>query len=242
MTLLLVGSLGTSSAMWDPLRALLGDLSLLALDHRGHGGLASAAPPGPYSLADLGGDVLASLDARGLERVDYCGLSLGGMVGMWLAVHHPERIGRLVLCNTSAHLNPEAYAARAREVRAAGTVALVADGVLARWLTPLYTRGHPAVVAGLRAQLVETAPEGYAGCCEAIAGMDLRPELGRIAAPTLCVAGREDPATPPELLRLIADAVPDGRLEVLSPAAHLSPVEQAPAVAALIFDHLRSHL
>lgn len=238
MTLLLVGSLGTTTAMWDPLLPELGELDTLTLDHRGHG--VAPVPPGPYSLADLGGDIVAALDARGLARVDYCGLSLGGMVGMWLAINHPERIDRLILCNTAPHLNPQAYADRAVEVRAAGTVASVADAVLARWLTPAYAAGHPQVVDRLRAQLQQTSPEGYAACCEAIAGMDLRPGLPTIRARTLCIAGREDPATPPEQLELIAAAVPDAALETLSPAAHLSPVERATAVATLILDHLRS--
>ena len=157
---------------------------------------APRCPPGPYSLADLGGDVLKRLDAHGLQRVHYCGLSLGGMVGMWLAVNHPQRIERLVLCNTSAHLNPQAYATRARDVRTAGSLAGVADAVLARWLTPDYAREHPGVADGLRAQLLGTSPEGYAGCCEAIAAMDLRPDLPRIAAPTLCVAGARGPGHP----------------------------------------------
>jgi 3-oxoadipate enol-lactonase len=238
MTLVLSGSLGTTAAMWDPLLAQFDGLATLPYDHRGHG--SATVPSGPYSLADLGGDVIAMLDARGLRRVSFCGLSLGGMVGMWLAVHHPERIDRLVLCCTAAHLNPDSYAARAREVRAAGTVEPVADAVLQRWLTPDYAREHPDVVAGLRAQLTSTPAEGYAACCEAIATMDLRPDLRRIAAPTLCIAAREDPATPPEHLQGIAAAIASSHLETLSPSAHLVSVERARDVATLTLDHLRS--
>ena len=238
-TLALSSSLGTTAAMWGPLLDALGDaVAHLVYDHRGHG--AGPVPPGPYSLADLAGDVLQRIDARGLQRVSFCGVSLGGMVGMWLAAHHPERIERLVLCNTAAHLDGAAYAARAEQVRSAGTVAVVADAVLARWLTPDYAAEHPEVAAALRAQLDHTPPEGYAGCCEAIAAMDLRADLARIRAPTLCIAGREDPATPPEHLERIAEAIPGAELHVLSPAAHLSPVERAATVAELVLDHLRS--
>jgi 3-oxoadipate enol-lactonase len=236
--LLLAGSLGTTTAMWGPLRAALDGWPTISHEHRGHG--MGPLPPGPYSIADLGGDVVTHLDSLRLERVHCCGLSLGGMVGMWLAAHHPERVDRLVLCATSAHLDGEAYAERGRAVREAGTLSGIADSVLARWLTPDYAREHPEVQAALRAQLEHTPVEGYASCCDAIAAMDLRPDLARITAPTLCVAGREDPATPPEQLEAIAAAIDGARLEVLSPAAHLVAVERADAVAALILDHLRS--
>lgn len=238
MTLVLSGSLGTTTAMWDPLLAHLDGTPTLAYDHRGHG--SAPVPRGPYSLADLGGDVIAMLDARGLRTVDFCGLSLGGMVGMWLAAHHSERIERLVLCCTAAHLNPDSYATRAREVRAAGSVEQLADTVLERWLTPAYAREHPDVAADLRAQLAHTPAEGYAACCEAIASMDLRPDLQRINAPTLCIAAREDPATPPEHLQAITAAIARSHLHTLSPCAHLAPVERARDVATLILDHLRS--
>jgi 3-oxoadipate enol-lactonase len=236
--LLLVGSLGTTTAMWGPLRAELGDWPTVSHEHRGHG--MGPVPPGPYTIADLGSDVVAHLDSLSLERVHYCGLSLGGMVGMWLAAHHPERVERLVLCCTSAHLHPEAYAERARAVREAGALTEISDSVLARWLTPEYAADHPEVEAALRAQLEHTPVEGYAACCEAIAAMDLRDDLPSIAAPTLCIAGREDPATPPEQLERIADAIPHARLDILSPAAHLVAVQRPDVVAGLILDHLRS--
>ena len=238
MTLVLSSSLGTTAAMWAPLEAHLGGLATLAYEHRGHG--PGPAPPGPYSLAELGGDVLALLDAQGVARASFCGVSLGGMVGMWLAAHHPERVQRLVLCCTAAHLDPGSFRERAALVRRVGTPAVVADAVVERWLTPDYAQRNPDVVDSLRAQLVATPAEGYAGCCEAIAGMDLRGDLGAIAAPTLCIAAREDLATPPEHLGRIAAAVPGARLEILSPAAHLAPVQRAQTVAALVLDHLRS--
>lgn len=236
--LLLGGSLGTTLEMWDPqVEPLARDHRLIRLDHRGHG--ASPVPPAPYTIADLGGDVLALFDRLGVERASWCGLSLGGMVGMWLAAHAPERIDRLAVLCTSAHLPQSSiWHDRARTVREARSVAPLADAVLSRWLTPSYADAHPEEVARMRAMLEAAPPEGYAACCEAIAGMDLRADLRRIAAPTLVVAGAEDPSTPPEHGRAIADGVQDGRLVVLPDAAHLASVERPGEVARLVAEHL----
>jgi 3-oxoadipate enol-lactonase len=235
---LLGGSLGTTLAMWDAQVGPLAErLRVVRYDHRGHGG--SPIPPGPYSIADLGGDVLALLDTLGVERASYCGLSMGGMVGIWLAQHAPERIERLALLCTSAHLPPpEAWVERAEEVEQAGSTEVVADAVLARWLTPEFAREHPEAGESLRAMLAATSPEGYAGCCRALERMDLRAGLPRIHAPTLVVAGAQDPATPPEHGEAIAAAIPGARFELLSPSAHLCAVERAGDVTALVADHL----
>jgi len=235
---LLGGSLGTTLAMWDPqVNVLAGRWNVIAFDHRGHGG--SAVPKGPYTIDQLGGDVLGLLDTLELQRVSYCGLSLGGMVGMWLAINAPERIDRLVLACTSGYLPPAAgWRQRADTVRAAGSAEVVADAVLERWFTAPYAREHPGVVAHHRRMVAACPAEGYASCCEAIGQLDLRPGLSGITAPTLVIAGEQDPATPPVHARTIASAVPGSRLEVLDPAAHLSSVERAPAVSALIVDHL----
>jgi len=236
--LLMGGSLGTTLAMWDPqLGALSERLRVVRFDHRGHGG--SPVPPAPYELADLGRDVLALIDRLGLERACYCGISIGGMVGMWLAAHAPERIDRLVLICTAAYLPPaSAWAERAAAVRAAGSTEVVADAVVSRWVTPGFAGERPEVVADLRAMLTATSPEGYAGCCTAIERMDLRGDLARIAAPTLVIAGRDDPATPPDLARDLQAAIPGARLEIVAPAAHLASVERAGEVSRLILDHL----
>ena len=236
--LLMAGSLGTTHAMWEPqLPALAGSLRVIRVDLRGHG--ASPAPPGPYEIGDLGRDVLALLDRLGLERASFCGLSIGGMVGMWLAAHAPARVERLVLICTAAHLPPaSAWAERAATVRAAGTTEPIADAVVSRWLTPAFADARPEVRAWLRGMLAESPPEGYAACCGAIERMDLRPDLPAIAAPTLVVAGADDPAAPPEHAQAIARAVPRARLEVLGPAAHLASVEQPEAVARLILEHV----
>ena len=235
--LLMGSSLGTSMDMWDSQLALAERLRIVRLDHRGHG--RSAVPAGPYEIADLGRDVLELMDSLEIERASYCGLSIGGMVGLWLGANAPERIERLVLICTSAHLPPaEGWAERAAKVRAAGTVEVVADPVVARWLTPAYAEEHPELVAELRAMLVATDPEGYADACGAIERMDLRDQLGRIAAPTLVISGAGDEATPPEHQALIAASIPGARLETVEPAAHLAAVERPARVNELIANHL----
>lgn len=236
---LMGGSLGTTLRMWDGQAPLARRLRLVRHDHRGHG--ASPVPPGPYEIEDLARDVLALLDRLGLERASYCGLSIGGMVGMWLGAHAPERIDRLVVLCSSAHVPPASmWADRAAAVREAGTTEVIADTVVGRWLTPPYAAAHPRERERLRAMLVATPPDGYAACCGAIERMDLRADLGRIAAPTLVVSGADDPSIPPEHQRAIAAAIPGARLETLAPAAHLAAVERAEAVNELILDHLEA--
>ncbi len=237
--LVLLSSVGSSTEMWAPCVGPLAEqFRVVRVDARGHGG-SPASPPGTAcSLADLGRDVLAALDRLGAARVHLAGLSLGGMTAMWLAVHHPERIGRLALLCTSAHLPPaQGWTDRAATVRADGMGA-IADAVLARWITPELAARDPELVARLRAMLTATDADSYAQCCEAIGAMDLRADLGRIAAPTLVIGGAQDPSTPPEHQRLIAAGVPGARLELLDPAAHLATMEQPAAVSALLLDHL----
>ena len=167
-------SLGTTLEMWDPaLAALSRRHRVLRFDHRGHG--RSPLPEGPCEVADLGGDVLALLDRLGLERVSYVGVSLGGMVGMWLAAHAPERIERLVCVCSSAYLPPaEVWTARAASVREAHSVAVIADAVLERWFTPAYAEAHPDVMAWMDGMLCDCPAEGYAACCGVIERLDLR--------------------------------------------------------------------
>jgi 3-oxoadipate enol-lactonase len=235
--LMLSNSLGTSLGMWDePLPPLAGQFRVLRYDQRGHG--RTPAPPGPYSIAELGRDALALLDRLGVEGVSFCGTSLGGMTGMWLAINAPERIDRLALCCTSAHLPPRrTWTERAATVRAEGTQA-VAGAALERWFTPALAERRPEVVERIRRALLDTSAEGYASCCEAIAGHDLRRELGAIRAPTLVLAAADDPATPPEHGRLIADAVAGARLVVLERARHLAVVERPEETARALLGHL----
>ncbi|TYB39700.1 3-oxoadipate enol-lactonase [Micromonospora sp. AP08] len=230
-------SLGSTHAMWEPQAVSLRDrFRVVRYDHRGHG--ESPVPPGPYELADLGADVLRLLDRLEVQAAHFCGLSLGGMTGMWLAAHAPERVRRLVLCCTSARLGPpEFWAERADLVRREGTAA-VADGVVTRWFTPGWVRSHPEVVRDMQAMVAATPAEGYASCCSAIRRMDLTDALPRIRAKTLVIAGYEDPSTPPEHSHAIAEGIRDARLEVLSPAAHLANVEQPEALTRLLVEHL----
>jgi 3-oxoadipate enol-lactonase len=235
--LLLGGALGTSLAMWRPqLPALAERFRVIRYDHRGHGG--SAVPPGPYRIDDLGRDVVALLDRLELSRVHVGGLSLGGMVGMWLAANAPERVDRLMLLCTSALLGPpELWSNRAAAVRAGGMPA-IADPVLARWFTPGFVSRQPDVVDWARGLLTATSPVGYAGCCAAIQHMDLEPALASITAPTLVIAGADDPATPPAMAERIAAAIPGARLEIVPDAAHLANVEQPAIVNRLLLDFL----
>ncbi len=235
--LLMGGSLGTSLGMWGGQLPLADRLRLVRYDHRGHG--ASPVPPGPYEIADLGRDVLELMDALGIAVASYCGLSIGGMVGMWLGANAPERIERLVLLCTSAHMPPASmWQERIETVRSAGSVQPLADAVVERWLTPGYAAEHPEVRAELRAMLVACDPEGYAACCGAIERMDLRGELGRISAPTLVVSGSEDLATPVEHQRVVAEGIRGARHEIVGPAAHVAAVEQPARVNNLILEHL----
>jgi 3-oxoadipate enol-lactonase len=232
----LSNSLGSTAEIWDrQLPALSRHRRVVRYEHRGHG--ESPPPPGPYTIAELGEDVLALLDSLGVERASFCGLSLGGMVGMWLAAHAPERIDRLVLLCSSALLPREPWLERARLVRAEGTSA-VADAVVGRWFTPGFAMREPDLVARMRAMVAATPAEGYAACCEAIAAMHLRDDLVSIGAPTLVLGAAEDPAIPLEHSAAIAAAIPGARLVVIPDAAHLPIVEQHAVVTQYILEHL----
>jgi 3-oxoadipate enol-lactonase len=234
---LMGGSLGTTLAIWDEQVAPLAErFRVVRFDHRGHGG--SPVAPGPYTIADMGGDVRALLDSLAVERASFAGLSIGGMVGIWLAANAPERVERLALVCTAAHLPPpEGWAQRAADVEQAGTVEVVLEGVLARWLTPAYAAAHPEAVEKLSGMLAATSPEAYAACCRALEKMDLRDDLQRIAAPTLVVAGAQDPSTPPEHGEAIAAAIPGARFELLDPSAHIAAIERADDVTRLLIEH-----
>jgi 3-oxoadipate enol-lactonase len=233
--LVLGNSMGTTMAMWDDqLGPLAERLRVLRYDHRGHG--ASEVPPGPYRIEQLGADVLDLLDDLRLDRVSFCGLSLGGMVGMWLAANGPERIERLALCCTSAKVDAGVYLQRAAKVRAGGMGSVV-DDVVTRWFTPAFRQAASQPVADAVSMLLATPAEGYAGCCEALAAMDLRADLAAISAPTLVLAGADDPATPRPHAEAIVAAIGGARLEVVAGAAHLANIEQPQRVTRLLLDH-----
>jgi 3-oxoadipate enol-lactonase/4-carboxymuconolactone decarboxylase len=234
---LLVGSLGSTLHMWDPqVPPLAQRYRVVRYDARGHG--RSPVPEGPYALDDLVDDAVALLDRVGAGRAHVVGLSLGGMTAMRLAAREPHRVDRLAVLCSSAFLAPaSAWRERAALVRSQGTGA-VAAAVVERWFTDGVRAREPELVARMQQMVAGTPAEGYAACCEAIAGMDLRQDLARIVSPTLALAGQDDPATPPEHLAAVAAGVADGRLVVLPGAAHLASWEQAAAVNAALLTHL----
>lgn len=230
-------SLGSMLTVWDPqIPALTEHFRVVRYDLRGHG--ASPVPPGPYEIDDLGADLLGLLDRLEIERPHLCGLSLGGMVSMWVAAHAPERVSRLVLCCSSAYFgSPEGWLDRAATVRRHGTAA-VADTVVGRWFTPGFSVRNAKWVAQMRSMIAATPAEGYASCCEVVAKTDLRPSLPSIAAPTLVIAGAEDPAVPLEQAEQLARSIPGARLAVVQDAAHLANVERPSQVTGLILEDL----
>jgi 3-oxoadipate enol-lactonase len=237
--LLLGNSLGTSLSMWDAVVAQLDDrFRIVRFDHRGQGD--SDVPDGPYDIADLGEEVVALLDELEIDAASFCGVSIGGIVGLWLAAHAPERVDRLIVCCTSAHPVPqETWSERARIVREAGSTEPIADPVVSRWITPGFAAEHPGDLAELRGMLLASQADGYAACCGVLERLDLRADLERIRAPTLVVAGADDASLPAaEHSEQIAHGIPGARYELLDAAAHIPMVERPDAVAALILEHL----
>jgi 3-oxoadipate enol-lactonase len=240
--LILGNSIGTGTSLWEPQIEILGRrFRLLRFDWPGHGdqrpgGPADVVPPGPYTIGALGRGVLALLDRYGIGTAAYAGVSLGGMVGMWLASHAPDRIKALALCCTSAYLDLN-WAQRAATVRSQG-MGPIADATADRWFTKAYQQREPDVVSAIVAEMRQVTPEGYAGCCDAIRVMDQRQDLASITAPTLVIAGNEDPATPPWHGAVIARGIGGSALAVVRGASHLANVSQAAEVTALLAGHL----
>ncbi|MDQ0379633.1 3-oxoadipate enol-lactonase [Amycolatopsis thermophila] len=235
----LSNSIGSNLHMWDPQVKPLTEngFRVVRYDTRGHGN--SPVPPGPYSIADLGGDVVELLDTLGVESAHFVGLSLGGMTGAWLGQHAPERIRSLVLTFTSVKPgNTDMWTGRAKQVRAEG-MEQIAAGSIGRWFTPDWIAAHPDLAAELRQMTATTPAEGYAACCEAIAGLDLTGGLSTITAPTLVVSGADDAALPPSHGQVIAEGIPGARFEVLDHAAHLGSYEQADKFTELVLEHLK---
>src|SRR5690606_25353806 len=224
--------------MWEPnLGALSRHFRVIRLDHRGHGSSPTVA--GPSRIADLADDALATLDHLGVDTFAWCGLSMGGMVGMVIAADHPQRVTSLVLCCTSAHLaDPSVWRERADALRRGASTAALAPGIVRRWFTPRWASDHPAEVERAQGWVSATSADAYRACCEAIAAWNHRPRLADITAPTLVIAGAHDVATPVDPdARLLVDAIPNARLEVLD-AAHLATME-TPEVAT---ESIRVHV
>ena len=235
--LVLLPSIGTTNEMWTPCVGPLAEqFRVIRIDIRGHGGSPVPRGAATADLAALAADVVAVLDRLRLDRVHVAGVSIGAMIGVWLASRSPARIGRLAVLCATAHPDGERYRDRAATVRAGG-MAVVADIPRALWITPGLAIHDQQLLSDLEAMLAGVDPEGYAQCCDALATADLRPELARVAAPTLVIAGADDPAAPPERLAEIVGGITGARAVVLEPAAHIAPVEQPGAVARLLLEH-----
>lgn len=223
--ILFSNSLGTTCELWRPqLEALSPAFQIIRYDTRGHG--ASDVPGGPYTLDALGLDAVAVLDAVGVNRAHVCGLSLGGLTAMWLAVHQPGRVRSVTLTSTAARIaNATMWEERIVQVQTAG-VASLADAAMVRWFSAPFRGSHPDVVAVYHRMLSETPAAGYAACCAALRDADLRPTIGQISAPALIIAGHHDPVTPPADADDMHSRIPNSRVSLLD-AAHILSIEQA---------------
>jgi 3-oxoadipate enol-lactonase len=223
--LVLSNSLGTNFSMWDvQLPAFEKSFYVLRYDTRGHG--ESAVSPGPYTFEQLGGDVIHLLDALKIDRAYFCGLSMGGMTGLWLSLQAAERFGKLIVSSTSARFGrPETWNTRIAMVRANG-MQTVAAAVVERWFTPEFRARDPEAVLAAQRMLELSPSEGYIACCAALRDSDMRESLASIRIPTLVISGAKDPVAPPSAGRFLAEKIPGARYVEL-PAAHLSNVEAA---------------
>lgn len=224
-TIMLSNSLGATMQMWEPQMAALTKLyRVVRYDRRGHG--KSGVPAGPYSMERFGKDVLAILDDLNIEKIHWCGLSMGGMVGQWLGANAPERIEKLILANTSCYYpDPTNWLNRIKAVTEGG-IGSIADAVIAAWLTADFREREPQITQRMKAMLIASPVEGYIACCEALSKLDQRDLLPRIKAPTLVIAGRHDISTPVEASIFIRSHIPNASMTLLD-AAHISNVEQS---------------
>jgi len=222
--LMLSNSLGTNLHMWDDQApAWSRHFRLVRYDRRGHG--QSSVPKGPYPMERLGRDVLAVIDALGVAKINWCGLSMGGMVGQWLGANAPNRIDKLILSNTSSYFADKSlWEGRLKTVRDKGLAAIV-DANMERWFTKEFRERNPRAIARMREMFLATKPDGYIGCGEGIRDMDHRPLLAKITVPTLVIAGKHDPATTLEANEFIRQHIPGAQIAVLE-AAHIANVEQ----------------
>ena len=235
----LAHAIGCDSRMWVQLIPALADrFRVIAIDARGHGG--SPLTPRPYTLAGLADDVIRVLDRRDIRRAHWVGLSMGGMIGQAFALGHPDRLGRLVLANTTSTYGPagrDMWEARAKAV-AEGGMAAIRDMVMARYFSESFRAAHPEVVAKTGQRLLEVPAEGYMACCDAIRELDFTAKLKRIGARTLVIAGELDAGTPVAMAEEIVRHIPDARLAVIPGAAHLSAVEKYSEFNALVREFL----
>jgi 3-oxoadipate enol-lactonase len=235
--LMLSNSLGTTLHMWDDqVNPFSERFRLVRYDRRGHG--QSGIPDGPCTIERLGRDALAIMDGLELETVNWCGLSIGGMVGMWLGANAPQRLDKLILSNTACYMAaPDLWNERIKTARERGMAPLV-EATLERWFTKEFREREPETLARMRAMVLSTPPQGYASCCEAIRDMDQRETITRIPVPTLIIAGRHDPATNLEAAEFIRGRIAGASMAVLE-AAHISNVERPDDYARTVLGFLR---
>ena len=244
--LVLGNPIGTTRDVWShQLPVLSRYFRVVRYEHRGHGapGAQSPAPRGPYTIAELGADVLATLNGYDVERFAFAGVSLGGMTGIWLAANAPERISSLAVCCAALTPLPDAksWHDRAALVRGAGMAAL-AGMVVPRWFTPRFLAAEPDQVETVVTMLKGTDPEGYAGCGEAIAALDLGPQLANVKAPTLVLSGAEDGAAPPSVGAYTARNIDGARLTVIPAASHFAHYEKPGPVTNALLGHFQATL
>lgn len=234
--LLFSNSLGTSYHMWQPqIDALQTDYFIICYDTRGHG--ASSAPAGPYSFDQLGQDVIDLLDHLNIDKAFFCGISMGGMTGQWLAIHYPKRFYHLMLCNTAAKIGTEvAWQDRALLVRTEG-LSTIAETAATRWFTSSFIANNPDIVSNLSNELAAGSAEGYASCCEALSIADTREHLKTITAPVTVIAGSEDPITTITDGQYMADNIPNAVLNTIN-ASHISNIEQPEVFNQFIHKYL----
>jgi 3-oxoadipate enol-lactonase len=231
--LLLCNALGTDLRSWNAVIGFLPDpLRILRYDARGHG--RSPAAPGPYTLESLANDALQLLDHLDTSRVNVCGISMGGLIAMWLAINVPQRIDRLILADTAARIGTsELWSTRAEAVEARGMEAVV-DTVIERFFSESFRTDRPEEVERARQTLLSTDPEGYAATCRALASADLRAEVSGISRPTLVIVGGADVATTPTEAQWLADTIGGSEFQLIEGAGHLAHIEQPEIFARLV--------
>ena len=234
--LILSNSLGTDHGMWEPQMAeFTKHFRVVRYDRRGHG--KSGTPTPPYTMEQLGRDVLAIMDGLNIKRANWCGLSMGGMVGQWLGANAPDRFDKMVFCNTSSfYPDKDTWTQRIAGVKKDGLSAAAAT-VPGRWFTQGFIAREPAQVARLQKMVEQTSLDGYLGCCEAIKAMDHRELLHKIKPPVLIIAGRHDVATPVVSAEFMRDNISGSKMVILD-AGHISNVEQADKFTAAVLEFL----
>lgn len=235
--LIFSNSLGTNLSMWQQqLDYFQAHFFVICYDTRGHG--SSSVPPGPYTLEQLGLDVINLLDHLKIQTASFCGISMGGLTGQWLAIHYPERFNHVVVCNTAAKIGQEqAWLERASLVREQGLKPIAATAA-SRWFTEPFIQSQTAIVKHLSNDLAAGSSEGYASCCEALAKADLRDQLKEIKVPVLIVAGTADPVTTVEDAEFMLERIPNAQLVKIN-ASHISNIEQPKIFKQIISDFIR---